>query len=613
MNDFDFIDISDEDSNLSAPNEEIEILDFELDNKVSNEIDEMLDFIDIQIKPREDTKILEEVIDNAKVETSIEIKASDEKIEKFKHEIKDDNVKLAKRNKILKKAMLYIIIFMLFGFEFFIEQAGNVLNDIRVYAIDATPIRIVRNDKVGYIDTSGDNIVNPKYLYGEEFIDGYALVKGNNNFPMIIDKGGKVVVETGKYFSIYRSNKDFIASKLTKDGLKFGLLSSNLKTKIDFKYDYITYNNGLYTFTKDNIVGVFNDKGEEIYTYELADEDDKVISVSLSKVDEKYTSYAVIKVNKTSVVINTTDGTIVTKPTLNEIIVNDNNVFYEKLKNNVNRYYYIKDNKIILESETYNSISVFSIESGIIKCINSKYQAEYISVLTGEQIKKNISNNVYYENDLFIYKEYDKKLYKNVFNIVKNGEVIKTLNNIKDVYKPYKNGYAIIIYEDDKYGYINNNGDFLNDIHYDKLEEFDSYNNAIVMLDSKYGIIGKNGNYILKPKYNKIKSAGANYKKNNSFENNIFYAASADSKYILFDSNGKKYNSEKYYDVSFDDFYPIVKVKTSEGSELLLPKRDSFIKIESYEKKYKAYENYIVIDNKYYSYNGILIYELNNK
>lgn len=613
MNDFDFIDISDEDSNLSAPIDEIETLDFELDNKVSNEIDEMLDFIDIKVKPKEEKTILEEVIDTAKVETSIEIKASDEKIEEYKNEVKEDNVKIARRNRILKRAMLYVIIFMLFGFEFFIEKAGNVLNDIRVYAIDASPIRVIKNDKIGYIDTSGDNIVNPKYLYGEDFIDGYALVKGNNNFPMIIDKGGKVVVETGKYFSIYRINKDFIASKLTKDGLKFGVLSSDLKTKIDFKYDSITFNNGLYTFIKENVVGVFNDKGKEIYTYELSDEDDKVINVSLSKVKEKYTSYAVVKVNKTNVIINSNDGTVVTKPTLNEIVVDDNNVFYEKLKGDINRYFYIKDNKVILESETYKSISVFSIESGIIKCVTPNFNNEYISVLTGEQIKKNISNNVYYENDLFIYKEYDYKLFKNIYNVVKDGKVIKTIDNIKDIYKPYKNGYAIIRYEDDKYGYINNNGEFLTDIHFDEADNFDLYNNAIVNLDGKYGVIDKNGNYILKPKYTSIKSASSKYKKNNSFDNNIFYAARIDSKYLLFNSNGKKYNSIKYLDVEFDDYYPVIKVKSFDSSELLLPEKNTSIKLESFDDKYKAFDNYIVINNKYYSYNGINIYEINNK
>ena len=610
MNDFDFIDISDEDSNLSAPNEKIETLDFELDSKVSSEIDEMLDFIDIQIKPKENTKVLEEVMDNAKVETSIEIKASEERIEEYKTEIKDDNLKLAKRQRILKKVMLYVIIFMLFGFEFFIEKAGNVLNDIRVYAIDASPIRVVKNDKVGYIDTSGDNIVNTKYLYGEDFIDGYALVKGSNNFPMIIDKGGKVAVETGEYFSIYRVNKDFIASKLTKNGLKFGVLSSNLKTKINFKYDYISFNNGLYTFTKNNIVGVFNNDGKEIYTYELSDEDDKTISVNLSNVKEKYPVYAVIKVNKTSVIINAEDGTVVTKPTINEIVVNDNNVFYEKLKNNVNRYFYIMDNKVILESETYNSISVFSIKSGIIKCVNPNFKAEYVSVLTGEQIKKNIYNDVYYDKDLFIYKEYSYKKYKNVFNIVKDGKVINTINNIKDIYKPYKNGYAIVVYDDGKYGYINNNGEFLNNIHYDKLEEFDLNKNAVVLFEGKYGVIDKNGNYILKPKYNNIKFAGENYKKNNSYDQNIFYAASINSKYILFDSNGNKYNSIKYHDVEFDKLYPIVKVKTSEGSELLLPEKKSSISLDSFEQNYTAYENYIKINNKYYNYNGLLIYEI---
>ena len=114
---------------------------------------------------------------------------------------------------------------MLLGFEFFINKTGDVLNDLVVYASDNEPIKIEQNAKYGYIDYTGDKIVNPKYLYGEDFIKGYAIVKNGSDLPLIINKGGKEVIKAGEYFSLYRANSDIIASKVTKDGLKYGILN----------------------------------------------------------------------------------------------------------------------------------------------------------------------------------------------------------------------------------------------------------------------------------------------------------------------------------------------------------------------------------------------------
>ena len=40
---------------------------------------------------------------------------------------------------------------MLFCFEFFLTKTGQILNNLRVYASDAKPIRITQNNKYGYI------------------------------------------------------------------------------------------------------------------------------------------------------------------------------------------------------------------------------------------------------------------------------------------------------------------------------------------------------------------------------------------------------------------------------------------------------------------------------
>ena len=321
---------------MKKQDEEIEVLSFDTDEAISNEIDEMLDFIDLSDTDNKEKtdqeKILEE---NAKQDTITVLNDTKERLDEYKPSIRDFNIKSAKTRKIVKKAMLYTVIVMLLGFEFFINKTGNLLNDLRVYASDNEPIRIVENDKYGYIDYTGKKIVNPKYSYGEDFVKDYAIVKDSSNLPLIIDKGGKEAVKTGTYFSIYRAKDNIVASKITKNGLKYGILDKDLKLKTEFKYDMISYVDDCYTFTYKNSVGVINNSGKEIFKYKLSSGDDKIIEVNASNVNDDSVRYASVKVNGTSQIINLNDGTVVSSPTLNNIISSDNNVFYETDEDNM--------------------------------------------------------------------------------------------------------------------------------------------------------------------------------------------------------------------------------------------------------------------------------------
>ena len=255
---------------MNNKDEEIEMLDFESDEKVSNEIEEMLDFVDLSDDNTDKNAQVEELINNSSSDLKVEISLDAEKLDEYKPNIKDFNIKSAKTRKVLKKSMLYMIIVMLLGFEFFVNKTGKILNDLRVYASDNQPIRIEQNEKYGYIDYTGQKIVNPKYTYAENFIKGYAIVKNASNLPLIIDKGGKEIYTSGTFFSVFRAETDIIASKVTKKGLKYGILDQDLKVKTDFMYDSISYVNGAYTFVDGNTVGVLNSNGKRIYKYKLS-------------------------------------------------------------------------------------------------------------------------------------------------------------------------------------------------------------------------------------------------------------------------------------------------------------------------------------------------------
>ena len=598
----------------------VEMLDFEADKKVSNEIDEMLDFIDLSDnkETKKDEQNLDDLLKNVNKDTNnkVEITASEKKLDEYVPSIKDFNIKSAKTRKIVKKVMLYVIIVMLIGFEFFINKTGDALNDLIVYASDNDPIRIVQNDKYGYIDYTGDKIVNPKYSYGEEFVSGYAIVKDASNLPLIIDKGGKEAVTTGTYFSLYRADDDIIASKVTKKGLKYGILNSSLKEKTEFSYDLISYEDGCYSFVNGNTVGIINLEGKEIFTYKLTDSDDKVIDVKASNVtDGNYDRYAVVTVNKTSQIVNLTDGTVVYSPTLNEIVPEENNVFYEIINNGSRRYIYVQDNKIILEAESYNSLTIPSIEAGVLRAINNNYEYEYISVKTQEIISDGINeNNSFFGDDIFMYYTYNSRRRKNDIALVKNGEVYKTIEADFEIEKEFHNGFAIVKFSDGKYGYLNEDGNLLNDVHYDEAGQFDSYGEAIAKTSSGYGVINKDNKTIIDFENEEIKMASSLVKqKTASNRNNVFYAVKKDSLFVLYKDNGKKVDNLHYTDIVFDDVYPIVKVATDAKDVLLTTEDLNEISLTSFNNEYEAHDNYIIVKNEYYNYNGKLIYVDNNK
>lgn len=576
--------------NTTSLDETIEMLDFESDVKVSNEIDNLLNVIE----------------DNNKVEIEI----PKEKLDEYIPSIKDFNIKNAKTKKIVKKAMLYVVIVMLLGFEFFITKTGDTLNKLKVYATDYKPILIEENNKYGFIDYSGNKIVNPKYSFAEEFVKGYAIVKDASNLPLIIDKGGKEVVATGTYFTLFRAGNDIIASKVTKKGLKYGLLDSNLKTKVKFTYDNISYVNNVYTFSLGNYVGLLNESGKEIFKYKLTDKDTKSINVKPSTIsDAKNDIYGVVTINSSSQIINLNNGTIVMKPTIDEIEVKENNVFYIN-KNGAKTYMYAYNNEIAFESIDYSDMTVSSIDAGIIKGITKNYNNEYISVKTKGIINRNISDkNAYLGQNIFMYTKYDYKRNKETIVMMKNGEEYKTIDADFKIVTAFKNKIAIVKFSDDTFGYINEDGKLISEQRFILANEFDSYGEAIAKTSNGYGVINNKGKIILDFEYKEIKMVSAEVKKENSADDNVFYAAMKDTKYMLYNSKGKRVDKTYYNDVIFDSAYPLFKASTEAYDYIITSEELGKINLTSLKKEYKAYDSHIVIDNNYYNYSGKLIYE----
>lgn len=602
--------------------DEEEILDFDsdssvetlsLDEEVSNKIDEMLDFFDEDIKKNkeENNKNLEELLDKVSDDKKEFINVDIEKLDEYTPSIRDFNIKSLKTKKIVGKVMIYTIIVMLFCFEFFLTKTGKILNNIKVYASDIKPIKITQNRKFGYIDYTGNVLVNPKYDFAGDYVNGYAIVKNSSNLPLIIDKGGKEAVKTGKYFSLNRASNNIIASKITNSGLKYGILNADLKVITEFMYDSIDFYDDIFLYKKENEVGLINNDGKIIYKYKLTDNVDKNIKINISKqtAENSKDIYAVLEINSSYKIVNVQTGFEVTKPTLNKIKPLENNVFKEET-NNGNNYIYVKDDKVTFESSQYELLSIESDKVGILKALKSNSNYDLISTSTSKIIKENVKDTEFYYGDsVLVYVDYDFRKNKNTIHMIRDGAEYKQVLADFTVEKPFKNGACIIRYNDNTFGYMDTDGKIITDKHFIEVNSFDFFGEAIAKTNDGYGVINKSGKEIISFDNIDLKMVGENVKKNSaSLTNNVFYAVKKDNRYALYNKNGKRYDNKYYNDVLFDNDYNIVKVSSDLYDMIIFPSTKKSINITSFNTEYKAYSDYIIIKNEYYNYKGKLIY-----
>ena len=511
-------------------------------------------------------------------------------------------------NEFVKKTsrVLPVVAFLfvsLIGVYIFINKAN---------ADSVNLIKIEENSKTGYIDNSGEVIVKPKYLYGTDFYKGYAIVKNYNSLYGIIDGKGKNKIAFGNIFSATLYGNRYAVSKFTNEGLKMGLMTSNLEELTRFKYDNITYSkSGVFIFTRDETMGIMNNDGKEIYTYKVDEIDDRNISVEVSNLTDDSTSdvYAKVKINSSSTIINTKTGNEVYKYTLDEINVLDNNVFYIKNKTGNNKYFVIKNDKIVFETTDYKRIRIESLDSNIAICIKDNAQIDYVNLLDKSVINADDGKDYTYSDGVVLIKKYDFNLKKEVYTIYTPNKELGTFSDIKTVDNKFQNDFMKIKTQNDKYGFINKNGNVVTKKEYEEVSDYNKNGFAIVSNDNLYGVINEKGKEVVQLKYDEIiflnDTLFKNIKKLTRKELFIFKEK---DKYGIIDSDGKEL-IKPIYD-SFDIIttkYPIIKGKYNGENVIINLETFKDLSIKS-PKKIQVYENYIISNNSYYNYNGEVIY-----
>jgi len=123
-----------------------------------------------------------------------------------------------------------------------------------------TPFLLTRNnDKYGYCDSTGAQMIEPAYTDAEDFSEGYAAVQKNDLYGYI-NKAGKTKIEFQ-----YTEASGFLNNvAIVQKDKKYFLIDYSNKT-LSAKYDDMAdFSEGLAIVKKNNLFGAINLNGQEI-------------------------------------------------------------------------------------------------------------------------------------------------------------------------------------------------------------------------------------------------------------------------------------------------------------------------------------------------------------
>ncbi len=347
------------------------------------------------------------------------------------------------------------------------DSSGNVWYEEDIF-------KVSKDGKYGLIDIDGKEIVSVQY-------DSIETIKGIKNSLLV-----------------------------SLDG-KYGLINDSGTTIIPVEYKEITkieddYRNGYITIDENNLYGLVNYNGTQI----LENEYEKIEEIA-------GTNYFVIEEDGNQVLINTSGETVLTEGYDEITQINTEGVVFI-LDDAYGFMGYDGEVKIEAEYEYMEQIS-----SGILKV---EIDGEYGLIdLTGAELVEVSYTDIYYEQSAGIYiaenSDYNSSIMDSEFNIQITG-ILSELNTsegymklrVDGEYKYYnfkfeeQNVTSILssntLYvskQDDKYGYVDKDGNVVVDYIYDEAQEQNSYGFAAVKIDNLWGAIDSEGNVVVEPKY----------------------------------------------------------------------------------------------------------------
>jgi hypothetical protein len=375
-----------------------------------------------------------------------------------------------------------------------INEKGEIIADpVYDYIWDyyEGSVIVIKDDKVGYVDNTGKQIVECKYdLYPcESFHEGLALVHKDGKYGFI-DKTGKEIIPLQ-----YEDALNFTdgVAPVCSDG-KWGLIDKTGKEILAPTYAQIGYvgeGSGIMVSFRGGMAQVKTPDGKWGYIDITGKE------VVKPRYDEAYDyrdGFAPFEHD--GLMGLATKSGVVLEPTYDYIFdFGDQDVMFfvkNKKLGLINR-----DMKVLMNPR-YDSAKEITPEGYITVRKGNKYG--FINTLGKELIKPQYEYAGSFANGLAPVMINGKIGYINT----KNKLVISTKYEMKEELDPeFTFGSAIVI-KDGKYGIIDQKGNYIAKLQYEDIIKDSANELYYVKLKEKYGVLDKKGNVILKASYDYI-------------------------------------------------------------------------------------------------------------
>ena len=434
----------------------------------------------------------------------------------------------------------------------------NILSDLMY---EKTTLEYSENGKYGIIDINGKKITNAIYDEIEtlQFKEGELLVKKEEKYGVINIKGATLVktqydgIESDRYYKedIGYKQSGYIVKETTEEGYRYGYINVEGKQIIENNYndlyritdidsedvyiicaengkyglikngkqiiknDYqsLTYNesNNTITALKGKNYGVISTEGKTIVPFEYKQIDISGEYIYGTKQDE----------NKK---VFDSKG-LETKIESNEAIIDVENKNYKihiNTDNSKTIYTIYENDKKITQNEyiyieyLYDNYFIACNLDGKLGVINSndetKIDFKYNSIqkIEGTELVETIQNNTktieIYSNAMEKINELENANIETKSNYIKlyNDNEIKYITTegkeIKNT-ELFVNNKIFADKKENKWGFINKEGQTVVNYEYDNVTELNQYGFAGIKKNGLWGIIDENGNIIVEPKY----------------------------------------------------------------------------------------------------------------
>ena len=434
----------------------------------------------------------------------------------------------------------------------------NVLSDL---LYEKGVLKYEKDGKYGVITLDGKELMKPtcEEVDTLPFKEGELLIKKDNKYGVINSRGKTIVgiqydeIKVDEYYTLEKRYKyaGYIVSNKTEEEYRYGYLNHKGKEILKLEYNDISRiteiqdnensylicaKNGQYGVTKnENQVlnneyqSIHYDANNQILVIEKSKkygvvnlEAKEILPMEYGQIDVTGNYLYAKKDNE--VIVYNKDGAK-TNISANISILNTNNENYKIRIDNENESKYgviDKDGKVLIE-EKYNYIEylndnyfIVSNENGKLGILNDK--GNEIVEINKDSIQR-IENTELIQAALpenKVTQIYDRTMkmicemqnatinveddYIKVFNDGELKYFSKQGKELKNT-EVYANNQLFVAMKDNRYGFVDKNGNLVVDYQYEKAYEFNSYGFATVKKDGKWGAINEKGQEVVEPVY----------------------------------------------------------------------------------------------------------------